>query len=192
MAPARASGHAAPPMDDSVAEASSPAGDAPSSSRAVSGRSRELGHSRGARPGPTLVLIGGVHGNEPGGVAAIRAVLGQLGRVEHRGEVVGLAGNLAALERGVRCNQRDLNRGWSEERLAALLDADPSTLANEDLEQRQLAARLAELSAQAVGPMAVLDLHSMSGPGAPFTCMADVVRNRKLAFGLPIPVVVGD
>lgn len=34
-----------------------------------------LGCLRGARPGPTLVCIGGIHGNEPAGVQALRRVL---------------------------------------------------------------------------------------------------------------------
>ena len=37
--------------------------------------SAELGRLRGERPGPTLILIGAIHGNEPAGVAACRRLL---------------------------------------------------------------------------------------------------------------------
>ena len=39
---------------------------------------RELGTWDNGRPGPTLLVLGGVHGNEPAGVVALQRVLGRL------------------------------------------------------------------------------------------------------------------
>ena len=36
---------------------------------------RVLGRVRGARSGPTLLCVGGMHGNEPAGVYALQSVL---------------------------------------------------------------------------------------------------------------------
>ena len=39
---------------------------------------RILGTYDSGRPGPTLLVMGGIHGNEPGGVIALRKVLATL------------------------------------------------------------------------------------------------------------------
>jgi succinylglutamate desuccinylase len=155
------------------------------------GRRRVLGRAGGTRPGPTVVLLGGVHGNEPASTRAIPEVLGAIESLPLRGSVIGLAGNLAALERGVRYLDRDLNRGWSGPEVARLISRDRATDSAEDREQRELLECLAPLLAAAREPIVFLDLHSTSGGGPPFTCMADVLRNRQVAFALPIPVILG-
>jgi len=153
---------------------------------------RRLGDYEGGRPGPTVVAIGGMHGNEPAGTVAIRVVLERL-RTEGlplAGRFVGLVGNRRALAVGSRFLDRDLNRRWSEAALDELAASAPGA-APEDLEQRELAAELAPLLASASEPVVFLDLHSTSASGAPFTCMADVLRNRRIAFALPLPVLLG-
>jgi succinylglutamate desuccinylase len=40
-------------------------------------------------------------------------------------------------------------------------------------------------------PAVFLDLHSFSAPGTPFTVMGDTLSNRKIAFQLPIPIILG-
>ncbi|MBW3536111.1 MAG: succinylglutamate desuccinylase/aspartoacylase family protein, partial [Gemmatimonadetes bacterium] len=65
---------------------------------------RVLGRVRGAGPGPTLVGVGAIHGNEPAGARALERVLAVLeGRASRlAGDVVALTGNLEALRRGRR------------------------------------------------------------------------------------------
>jgi len=69
---------------------------------------------RGSLPGPTLLILGGIHGNEPAGVLAADRVLLRIQerRADLRGEVVLLRGNTRALERKVRYIDADLNRQW--------------------------------------------------------------------------------
>lgn len=152
---------------------------------------RELGRYGTGVPGPTVVLFGGLHGNEPAGARAIGVVLAQLRerRLPLRGELVGLCGNRRALAAGRRYLDRDLNRGWLPEQIARLWRADRT--AAEDLEQRELLLTLTPLLAAAREPIVFLDLHSTSGDGPPFTCMADVLRNRPVAFALPVPLILG-
>ena len=44
----------------------------------VERHAREIGRAGGHTPGPSLMLVAGVHGNEPSGIPAIRSVLRQL------------------------------------------------------------------------------------------------------------------
>jgi succinylglutamate desuccinylase len=99
-------------------------GNSASSSVSSAGRYRRvLGRRSGAERGPLLVVMTGIHGNEPAGLIAAERVLQSLEArgLPRRGDVVFLAGNLEALERRVRFVDRDLNREWTRERLAAVL-----------------------------------------------------------------------
>lgn len=152
---------------------------------------RELGRFSADRPGPTVVLLGGLHGNEPAGVRAIGAVLRTLRerRAPLRGELIGLAGNRRALAAERRYLERDLNRGWLPDHIARLWRAERT--GPEDQEQRELLRALVPLLRAAREPIVFLDLHSTSGEGPPFSCMADVLRNRPLALALPVPLILG-
>ncbi|HEX4952619.1 MAG TPA: succinylglutamate desuccinylase/aspartoacylase family protein [Thermoanaerobaculia bacterium] len=157
--------------------------------------SRLIGRVQGGRPGPTLVAIGGIHGNEPSGVVALQRVVAELAprAAEVAGEVIALKGNLAALAAGRRYMARDLNRLWLAERIEEIvaraargLDARP-----EDHEQAELYRELLAAFEGARGRTYVLDLHSTSGAGAPFVVLCDTLPNRAFARRLPVPVVVG-
>ena len=158
---------------------------------------RVLGKYCSGRPGPTLVVTAGVHGNEPAGIEALSKVFSVLDRskLPLRGTILGLAGNLGALEAGRRFISRDLNRGWLPSTIARLFtQADPldsEALEAEDREQLELARLFRSMIAENRKPAFFLDLHSTSAPGAPFCAIADTLRNRRIAFSLPVPVILG-
>lgn len=142
----------------------------------------------GLPDGPLLLVVGGMHGNEPAGVLAARRVLCALAeaRPAMRGALVALAGNLGALGRGTRYVECDLNRAWTDDGLAASREDSA-----EGREQRELAALLLPLLGAARGEVTLLDLHSTSAPGAPFVIMGDTLQNRRVAFRLGVPVILG-
>jgi succinylglutamate desuccinylase len=154
---------------------------------------RTLGTYDAGAPGPILFCTGALHGNEPAGVRAIERVLEALAARRPRlwGRFIGVAGNLAALSAGRRFLARDLNRGWFAEHLRALRAQDPAQDSPEDAEQRALLSIIERVIDEADRPVVFLDLHSTSGAGAPFSCMADTLRNRLVAFALPVPVILG-
>lgn len=155
--------------------------------------SREIGRVAGAAAGPTLVAIAGVHGNEPAGVEAARRVLGRLARcdVAVRGEVVALAGNVGALGRGVRYEAKDLNRLWSEGRVAALRAPGWSPLDAEDREQAELLGAIEAAIGRARGPVTLADMHTSSAAGVPFVLFGDTLAQRRFVGAFPIPVIIG-
>lgn len=155
---------------------------------------RVLGVVDGERPGTLFFALGGIHGNEPGGVLAARRVLSALERsgAKLRGRLVALAGNLEGLSQGVRYIDQDMNRLWSEERIRSLRERSPE---DDNVEERQMRELLDVVTHHMKeGPwerVVVLDMHSTSADGSPFTIMADTIQNRRVAFALPVPVLLG-
>lgn len=148
---------------------------------------REIGGLRGRAPGPTLIVVAGMHGNEPGGVFAAERVLASLTDV--RGELVVLAGNVAALRMGRRYQEKDLNRSWTDE---ALEQARRATRPGpEDREQLALLAAIEDAMARARGDVYLLDLHTTSAAGVPFALFGDTLRQRRFGFSFPLPIILG-
>lgn len=157
-----------------------------------------LGVHRGTLPGPMLLVLGGIHGNEPAGVAAARRVLDTLAREKPpmRGVMHCFAGNLEALDAGERYGREDLNRIWLEERIAVEAgeaacggdDPSPDACARERLRAALAAAVEAD---QGHGEVHFLDLHTSSAAGVPFICVGDTLRNRRFAREFPTPVILG-
>ena len=152
---------------------------------------RVIGRAGGDHPGPTLILIGSIHGNEPAGAQALTMVFSTLngGEDELRGEAIGLIGNLRALASNVRYLDVDLNRHWSPERISEIKAGGRSC--REDPELAELLHEIETAIARARGPVYVLDLHTTSGASSPFSTVEDTLRNRALALELPIPLIVG-
>ena len=154
---------------------------------------RIIGRVRGDSPGPTLIALGGIHGNEHSGIRAAKQVLDRLERERPplRGELIALAGNRQALDRNTRYIVKDLNRQWTDEKLLALFTDDGRSGAPEDAEQRELYSALCELAGEANGPVIFLDLHTSSADGPPFSTIGDTLRNRAFAMRFPVPMILG-
>ncbi len=153
---------------------------------------RVIGHHRGEQAGPTMLVVGGMHGNEPSGVIACQRVLDRLRETPgpFRGDFIALVGNTRALARGVRFLEDDLNRRWLPETVAALRATGTARTA-EDAEMLELLERMDDALANARGPVIFVDLHTSSAEGAPFITIGDTLRNRTFARRYPLPVILG-
>lgn len=151
---------------------------------------RLLGSHAGTLPGPTLVAIGALHGNEPSGVVALRRVLAWLHREAppFRGRFLALVGNLEALAAGVRFLDEDLNRIFLPERVRIARSGDGPGSREARQQRKLLEALHAILDAERV---VFLDLHTSSAHGKPFVCIGDTLRNRRFAMRFPVPVILG-
>lgn len=160
--------------------------------------SRTIAELRGDEPGPTLIVVGGIHGNEPAGITAARRVIGALTAGDVRGEIVALIGNLRAGAVGRRYLAHDLNRLWTAERMAvaqaaAAAGATDSTASAEPelFELVELADAIDRAIRRARGPIYVLDLHTTSASGYPFAVVGPTAAHRRLAEAFPLPGIVG-
>jgi len=167
---------------------------------------RQMG-SYGSAAGPTVVVIAGIHGNEPSGVFAYLDLLEELqqSNVQLAGRIVGLAGNLSALQQGVRFIDRDLNRVWVAAKNTATsapgLDGggtptleppwrcDPLVI--ETRERDELYREIKQIMAEAKGPCYFVDLHTTSSQSPPFMPLDDTLRNRDFVRNFPVPAVLG-
>jgi hypothetical protein len=104
---------------------------------------------------PELVVIGGIHGDEPSGVRAIERVLADDPALQR--PVKFIVANELALEQGVRYVDADLNRAFTD---------DTPT----DAHERQLAKRLAD----EVAGSTVLAIHSTQSHAEPFALCSRV------------------
>lgn len=143
----------------------------------------------GQAPGPTMVVVVGMHGNEVGGVIAAFRLIERLRQqqIPLHGRFVCLAGNLGALELGVRHLDCDLNRIWDID--GDHLCADPNTRELKDF--YELKEVMARLEAQSTEPLVVLDLHSFSGKGEPFVIAPGPNSPDVLMRQMPFPIIHG-
>lgn len=146
----------------------------------------------GDADGPTLIVVGSLHGNEPSGMIALSEAAHKM---EHltggvRGRVYFIAGNSRALEQGVRFIDADLNRHWTDGNIkknrCPLLNG-----ISEDYEQRELLKILGKVLRTAQDEVYVVDLHSTSATGLPFATVGDTMRNRRFARKFPVTVLLG-
>lgn len=153
---------------------------------------RILGDIGDPAAGPTLIVIGGLHGNEPAGVHSLQRLFQRFAEdgCTPEGRFVGLAGNRAALEIGQRFIDDDLNRVWFSERIDELRRCGGVRSA-EELEILELDAIFQQLLDEARGKPFVLDIHTTSGPGPAFSVLHDTLTNRRFARAMPIPITLG-
>ena len=149
---------------------------------------------RGILPGPTLIILGGIHGNEPAGVLAADRVRLRMQerRTALRGEVVLLRGNTRALDQRVRYIDADLNRQWTTENVqTAELEQQGVPTVSELMEQRDLLTVVRDVVSRARGDIYFVDLHTTSAHGKPFATVGDTLRNRRFALTFPLTIVLG-
>jgi hypothetical protein len=152
---------------------------------------RRLGRRIDDPAGRWLVVVAGIHGNEPAGVAAVARVFAALEASGERlpGAFVAFGGNLGALAEKRRYLDRDLNRAWSESNLARVWAGGRKS--REDAELAELERELSTTLAAAKGRVFLLDLHTTSGDGPPFAVLDDSLPNRRFALAFPVPLVLG-
>jgi succinylglutamate desuccinylase len=149
---------------------------------------------RGSLTGPTLIIVGGIHGNEPAGVLAAERVRLRLKKRKAmlHGEVVLLRGITRALAQRFRYIDVDLNRQWTiENARIAGLERPEITKVSELREQSEMLTILKEVVSRARGEIYLLDLHTTSAHGQPFATVGDTLRNRRFALSFPLTIVLG-
>jgi succinylglutamate desuccinylase len=155
---------------------------------------RVLGRVTGEAGGPVIVVMAGIHGNEPAGLKAAERIIERLqaDKPAVRGSLIALRGNLAALDQEIRFIDKDLNRMWSPQRVAVVRARSRGPWnCVEDREQFELLDALENIVDGSVPEHYFLDLHTSSADGPPFLTVGDTLRNRAFAATFPLPMILG-
>lgn len=160
---------------------------------------RVIGRFTGSERGPLLIVLGGIHGNEPAGIEALKLIFKML-EVEpianpdfqFFGRLVGLRGNIQALERHQRYLNEDLNRMFTPEKIREVLEKRPEELGPEERELLDLVLTIdEEVMNYQPDEMILLDLHTTTAFGGIFSIATDDDRSLEIAVELHAPVVRG-
>lgn len=154
---------------------------------------RILGQIKGGTAGPTIIFTAGIHGNEPSGVFALLKAFDDIKskNITVHGNIYAIAGNVSALEQGIRYHKEDLNRMWKNDRVKSLLEKQKITKNEEDHEQYELYRIISQILKEDKGPFYFVDLHTTSSPTKPFITVNDTLLNRKFTQQYPVPLLLG-
>ncbi len=160
---------------------------------------RIIGSYDAGLPGPLVIILGGMHGNEKAGVNALTILFNLLSLepihnrdFKFRGRLIGLRGNRRALAEGRRFINNDLNRQWTKEHVEFVLQTPKSLLKEEDLEQREILELIhEEVRSYQPSRLVVLDLHTTTASGGIFSIATDDPNSISLGVNMYAPVVKG-
>ncbi len=153
-----------------------------------------LGEFVGDKLGVSVIIFGGIHGNEQSGITAMKRMIPRLAELEEtlKGRVYLIAGNTRALQKDIRYIDSDLNRQWTDE--IAHRNSPRSQINTnriEDKEQREMLLILNRILASAKNEVFALDLHSTSAESVPFAMIGDTLRNRAFGQKFPATILLG-
>lgn len=152
---------------------------------------RIIGHIKGDKKGPTLIFMGGVHGNEPAGIFGLQRVLSELDSQKIKGNIYGIAGNLWALQHGERYQEADLNRLWTQERMSSLPQNGQPAIHQDEAEQIEVNQIIQDILKKEEGPFYFFDMHTTSSETIPFLTVNDSLLNRNYTIQYPLPIILG-
>jgi succinylglutamate desuccinylase len=155
---------------------------------------RIVGSIDGDPDGPTIVVLAGMHGNEPAGVEAAENIFDMLKDVHPpiNGRLTAIQANIPALEENVRYIDEDMNRLWFPSIIDRIRKTPEHKIdSSERLEIKRLLPILRDIKNKSEQPIFLVDLHTFSADGYMFTITSTDPRQRKLLSNLHIPMVFG-
>lgn len=150
---------------------------------------RIIGKFEGRKPGPNIVFFGGIHGNEPAGIHALKIVADSLNKLnpDFKGTFIALAGNMQALEQNQRYIGKDLNRIWFPN---TLIPKNERSIVPEYNEKIGILNELIRIVDNGK-PTFLFDLHTTSSHSMPFISISDTLKNRRIIRNIPVNLVLG-
>lgn len=146
---------------------------------------------------PTLVVIVGIHGNEPASIYAMETLFQDKnpGKFKLKGNVFVLKGNAEALKSHQRFITKDLNRIWTSENLnlVRMKNQDEPGFSYSELKELALLDQLINsiIAVYGSGKILFADLHTTSSESCAFLPFNDTLPNRSMARHFPVPLVLG-
>ena len=111
-------------------------------------------------------------------------------KIEVKGKLVGLAGNLQAIEAKRRFLDYDLNRCWTPEKINNVFQKEEHLLKNEDIELKALFETIDILLEEDYDHTFIIDLHATSSDNGNFVIHSGLPANDSILKSLKLPIVV--
>lgn len=151
-------------------------------------KSRIIGTYGETAEDPLLFVTAGIHGNEPSGIFALRRVFEVLNKEKPaiKGKIVGVCGNMVALQKEARYIDEDLNRTWTEKNIAAKK--------MNTVEKQEMFEIINILNIHLKEPFTkryFLDCHTTSSASEPYISVQDVNDNDRWAHMFPTYIIRG-
>ena len=158
-----------------------------------------IGERSGSLPGPLLIVLTQIHGNEPAGKKAVESLFEIIdleytknNNFDFRGKIVGVIGNLEASKKGVRFVDADLNRLWTNEKVEKIKNKDATSLNVEEIQQGRILEIINYYSSQDRDQQTViLDIHTTTADGGVFIIPSEDNKSKKIAQHIKAPVLNG-
>lgn len=149
---------------------------------------RIIGEYDSGTKGPLLFITGGVHGNEPSGIVALKKVFKILNseKPNIKGKVIGVSGNQEALKQGVRYIDEDLNRTWTKENISS-----KKKDSHEKKEMFEIIKVLKNFPEEDFTKRYFLDCHTTSAASEPYISVQNVNDNDTWAHKFPTYIIRG-
>jgi len=146
---------------------------------------------RGSSPGPLIICVGALHGNEPMGLGAISNVFQKIKshNIPLKGDLIGIAGNIPAIEKNTRYIDYDMNRCWYPELIKSIKAGRRRLI--EDQEVSELLEIIENNNNGKYYTQKILvDLHSTSSDKGNFIVVPEDESEHPTVKALHLPVVV--
>jgi succinylglutamate desuccinylase len=152
---------------------------------------RILGILKGENPGPLVVFIAALHGNEKHGIEAFNNIFNSIkeNQIAINGKIIGLLGNISAIEANKRYLSYDLNRSWKPEYINSLRNRK-NHLHPEDAEMMELREVIEAHSQGGHKDKIMVDLHGTSSDYGNFLVVPEDEEFHEVIKSLHLPVVV--
>lgn len=161
---------------------------------------RIIGIRSGSKPGPLLILLAQIHGNEPAGYKAVKEVFEKIDEelfekphFDFRGNIVAIHGNMEAAKHQERYLHQDLNRIWQKENVERILGSPEEKLRNsEEIQLKEIMAAVQTSIEQFEAKKVILlDLHTTTAHGGMFIIPSKDEKSRQLGLQIHAPVLHG-
>lgn len=155
---------------------------------------RIIGEYGNYNDGKLIIIFASIHGNEKAGFYALERLFKFFTdeKINFKGKIIGLIGNMSAFELNQRYIHKDLNRQWYPSKITKL-SALPFGLLNtsEDIEQKQLLDFIQTILHKQEDKQDILliDLHTTSAKGACMTLTNSNKKSVEYAKMIPSPVI---
>ena len=151
---------------------------------------RIIGNYHSGETGKTIILMCGIHGNELSGKKALKKMFNYLenNKIDVRGNIIGIQGNLKAIEKKERYIDIDLNRIWKKN----IINEIKKGKIKDQHEYKEL-KKIHEIidiiiKKKKKKNIIIIDLHNTSSASGLFSVINNT-KDLKIASAIKIPII---